>query len=420
MNRIKQYLLGMSRRERCLLVVATLSSAAFLTAAGWMLTRSGEKIPAASQRMELDNRAIYVGEIQDGKPHGFGKLTAPDGYVYMGGWYHGEKSGSGAEWKPDGEKYIGQFKSGWRHGTGVIYYPDGTSYAGDIRMDRLEGYGTRHYQGNDKFVGYWKDNYREKRGVLYRNGQLSYGIFSKGQLQRSLQPEGMDRVYGIDLSHYNEAIPWHDLAVNVDKYGVYHARPTDGYSAPLAFCYVKATEGSDVRDEMFDEYFEKALHAFYVRGAYHIFSSQSSPKDQARNYINTVQLRRGDLPPILDIEKVTAEKMGREALLKGVRQWIDIVEKHYGVRPIIYVSDLVKRDYLDTPSLHSYHYIIARYVADPARMHSKEWTIWQFSEHGRVGVRPNPYLSQVDIDINMYQGSFSQFCRFVENVSLKK
>lgn len=414
-----QYFIKLSHREQVLLVASTVLFIAFIIVC-CLLYKGKEQLPADSQRMELKDRTIYVGEVQDGKPHGFGKLTSPNGYVYMGDWYRGEKSGSGSEWKPDGEKYIGQFKNGQRHGSGIIYYADGTSYAGDIKMNKLDGYGTRHYQNNDKFVGFWKNDFRENRGVLYKNGNLCYGIFKRGEQQQSLLPNEMNCVYGIDLSHYNEAIPWHDLSVHVDKNGTYHAKATDNFIAPLVFCYIKATEGADVRDEMFDEYFEKARHAFYVRGAYHIFSSLSSPADQAQNYINTVQLHKGDLPPILDIEKNTAEKMGKKALIKGVKEWIDIVETHYGVRPLIYVSDFVKRDYLDVPALKSYHYIIARYVMDPSLIHSQEWTIWQFSENGRIGTRKNPYNSQVNIDINMYKGDFSKFCQFVDRVCIKK
>ena len=419
MNTIIQAIQRLNRKEQTLSAISILLLVALIIVC-CLLYKGREELPADSQRMEMKDRTVYVGEIQDGKPHGFGKLTSPNGYIYMGDWYHGEKSGNGSEWKPDGEKYIGQFKSGNRHGAGIIYYPDGTSYAGDIKMNKLEGYGTRHYQDNDKFIGFWKNDYRENRGVLYRHGQLSYGIFKQGQLQESLLPQDMNRDYGIDLSHYNEAIPWHDLSVHVDQYGIYHATPADKFSAPLVFCYIKATEGSDVRDEMFDEYFEKARHAFYVRGAYHIFSSLSSPADQAQNYINTVQLHRGDLPPILDIEKITAEKMGKTALVNGVKQWINIIEAHYGVRPLIYVSDFVKRDYLDVPALSSYHYIIARYVSDPSQIHSQGWTIWQFSESGRIGTRKNPYHSQVNIDINMYKGNFNQFCQFVDRVCIKK
>lgn len=409
----------LSRKKKAsLLSLLLLVAVAFGAWGIWHVAGGDEKMPADSHRLRMKDRTVYVGETEDGRPHGFGKLTTPDGYIYMGNWFHGEKTGRGSEWKSDGEKYIGQFKGGLRHGQGVVYYPDGSSYSGDLRANRLEGYGTRHYEANDKYVGYWRNDCRHGRGVLYRRGQIAYGVFEGGLFKQTLLPPQMNRVYGIDLSHYNEAVPWHDLSVHVDRQGVYHARRTDGYSAPLVFCYVKATEGADVRDEQFDDYYELARHAFYVRGAYHIFSSMSAAADQARNYIQTVRLLKGDLPPILDIEKTTAERMGRTALVRGVKQWLDLVERHYGVRPIIYVSDFVKRDYLDVPSLRSYHFIVARYVADASQMASTDWTIWQFSENGRIGIRRQPY--QTDIDLNVYRGDFAQFSRFVEQVCVKK
>ena len=37
----------------------------------------------------------YVGEIENGEPHGQGKVTYPDGQKYIGEWKDGQKNGQG-------------------------------------------------------------------------------------------------------------------------------------------------------------------------------------------------------------------------------------------------------------------------------------------------------------------------------------
>ena len=51
----------------------------------------------------------YVGEIENGKPHGRGNITFADGDQYVGKFKDGQKHGQGTLTTPDGDRYVGKF-----------------------------------------------------------------------------------------------------------------------------------------------------------------------------------------------------------------------------------------------------------------------------------------------------------------------
>jgi len=60
------------------------------------------------------NGNVYVGQMEDGKKHGFGKLTWADGAVYVGDWKDGKRDGEGKLTLADGEVYVGDWKDNKR------------------------------------------------------------------------------------------------------------------------------------------------------------------------------------------------------------------------------------------------------------------------------------------------------------------
>ncbi len=69
--------------------------------------------------------AEYVGGLLDGKKHGPGELTFPDGRKYVGEFQHDKACGHGTYTCPDGTKYVGEFVANNRHGQGRYMRPDG-------------------------------------------------------------------------------------------------------------------------------------------------------------------------------------------------------------------------------------------------------------------------------------------------------
>jgi len=72
----------------------------------------------------------YSGALKDGKPHGQGTLTWPDGKKYIGEFRDGERHGLGETTWPDGQKYVGEWQSDKRHGRGTMTWSSGEKYSG--------------------------------------------------------------------------------------------------------------------------------------------------------------------------------------------------------------------------------------------------------------------------------------------------
>jgi len=68
--------------------------------------------------VEYPNGNLYYGELDDGKPHGFGLMLYNNGGNYEGYWSNGKKQGEGTWLYKNGDVYRGEFKKGRRHGRG--------------------------------------------------------------------------------------------------------------------------------------------------------------------------------------------------------------------------------------------------------------------------------------------------------------
>ncbi len=98
-------------------------------------------------------------------------------------------------------------------------------------------------------------------------------------------------IHGIDVSKYQDVIDWESVKeMNVE-------------GVQLQFAFIKATEGNNNEDRYFKRNWRKAKDAGITRGAYHFFIATKSGKTQAENFIKTVDLQPGDLPPVLDVEQ---------------------------------------------------------------------------------------------------------------------
>ena len=96
---------------------------------------------------------------------------------------------------------------------------------------------------------------------------------------------------------------------------------------------------------------------------------------------------------------------GPAVLFREIREWIKIVEKHTGARPILYLNQRFVKTYLDeAPDLkRDYLVWIARYGAYKPDVHL---AIWQLSSDGRV----KGIVNEVDINVfNGYEGQWQEF-----------
>lgn len=199
-------------------------------------------------------------------------------------------------------------------------------------------------------------------------------------------PEGYE-IHGIDISHYQGKIDWHNLKSNgmIEK-------------CPVRFVLMKATEGSTKLDPMFMDNFYQAREYGFIRGAYHFWSNKTSAESQARYFIQNVDLEDGDLPPVLDVEHKPKEMSTAEFQVQ-ILNWLNIIEQEFGVKPIIYTYYKFKMNYLNEKVFDQYPYWIAHYYVDKVD-YNGPWKFWQHTDCGKVaGIK-----GYVDFDI--YNGSY--------------
>ena len=193
---------------------------------------------------------------------------------------------------------------------------------------------------------------------------------------------------GIDVSHYQGEVDWNPVK-----------------TAGITFAYAKATEGKDDVDAQFAANWQGMGGAGIVRGAYHFFYPNIDATAQAQHYIATVTLAPGDLPPALDVE--LTENMDAAAIQAAVQTWLDAVEAHYGVPPILYSNKKFLQTYLDTESFDDHPLWLAEFTDDAPETSSwsdwPQWTLWQYSDQGTVaGVEGT-------VDRDRYTGSAEGF-----------
>ena len=195
-------------------------------------------------------------------------------------------------------------------------------------------------------------------------------------------------IHGIDVSRYQQIISWESVKqMKVDN-------------VKIDFVFIKATEGNVNEDIHFKRNWKKAKQANLVRGAYHFFVATKSGKSQAENFIGSVKLEEGDLPPVLDVEQTYG--VGGDKLRQRVKEWISTIETHYGVTPIIYTNVDFYKHYLKD-EFDQYPLWVAHYLQkEKPRIH-RDWHFWQYSEQGRV----NGIVSRVDF--NVFNGDSTEF-----------
>ena len=174
-------------------------------------------------------------------------------------------------------------------------------------------------------------------------------------------------VFGVDVSTYPGGVDWPVLV----RQGV-------------DFAFIKATEGSSLRDVRFAENWAGALEAGVRPGAYHFFSYDSPGERQAENFIATVPRTEGALPPVVDVE-FYGDYLEQPAPRETARAILDpLLER---------LEDYLRRQahsLLHLPGL-SLYLSGGAYADYPLWISSPrvapllhDWTFWQYSHTARL------------------------------------
>ncbi len=192
---------------------------------------------------------------------------------------------------------------------------------------------------------------------------------------------------GIDVSHYQGTIDWRLAATDPQ----------------VSYVYLKATESSGFVDKRYKSNLEQAQAAGLPVGVYHFFNPTASARSQFDNFRRTVDPRTQDLIPVVDVEQ--RGSCGLEGFRQRLQQFCDMVEREYGVKPIIYVGYYFYNKYLDG-MFYGYKMFVPRYTTDNGQTptfdpHCKV-VMWQHSDKGRIkGIKGNVDLSRFCDNYNL-------------------
>ena len=176
---------------------------------------------------------------------------------------------------------------------------------------------------------------------------------------------------GIDVSHHQGSIDWTKVA-----------------AAGIDFVYVKATEGATYTDPRFHYNMKNAIGVGLKVGAYHYFRMTSGAREQFENFRKAVKGYKFALVPMIDVE--TSDNRPVRQLQDSLDVFIRLVKQEYGCPPMIYGTQRSYNTYC-APKYNRYHLYIGRYGENaPVIKGDGTYTIWQYTESGRVNGIPKP------------------------------
>jgi lysozyme len=196
------------------------------------------------------------------------------------------------------------------------------------------------------------------------------------------------KIHGIDVSSYQGNIYWPAVAGMKDQ------------DVQLQFAFIKATEGLANVDRQFKRNWQKAKEAHITRGAYHFFLATKSGRLQAQNFIKTVKLQPGDLPPVLDVEELYGVPV--DTMRSRILVWLQMVQKAYNVKPVIYTNVSFYQNFLGS-QFDDYPLWVAHYFVKKQPGIKDGWMFWQHNATGKVnGI-------QTRVDFNVFSGDTLSF-----------
>ncbi len=195
-------------------------------------------------------------------------------------------------------------------------------------------------------------------------------------------------VHGIDVSHHQGKINWEKVA----KLNLFE-------TTKISFAYIKATEGATLNDDNFDRNWKECQKIGLMKGAYHFYFPWKDPVKQANNFVNAVPKQKNCLPPVLDFEQDA--NIGSDKMIENISTWLNLVEKHYQKKPIIYTNYHFYKKYFKD-NFEDYPLWIADYSnQEIVNIPKNRLLFWQHSRAGTVsGINEK-------VDFNVFVGSLS-------------
>jgi GH25 family lysozyme M1 (1,4-beta-N-acetylmuramidase) len=182
---------------------------------------------------------------------------------------------------------------------------------------------------------------------------------------------------GIDLSSYQPSFDW-----SAEK-------------GRISFAFIKATEGTTIRDPSFAANWQRAKDIGIVRGAYHFGHPGNGAATEARAFLDTVRAHGLNAGDLLALDLEASDGLGPARVAEYARNWCADVHKATGHTPVVYTF-LSFAQQGNCAGLGHYPLWIAEPSAPAGRpVVPRPWSAWKFHQYGTAPVGSNT----VDVDV---------------------
>jgi len=160
------------------------------------------------------------------------------------------------------------------------------------------------------------------------------------------------------------------------------------------------TRGESHYASLVDKNFEKNWISLgelkITKGAYHFFSPDVPANIQFERYKSAVKLKKGDLPPILDIEDKNCD-------IDEAFKWLKMAEEYYKVKPIIYSEYFFYKILLKSknPGYPLWLYINESFKMRP-NFKNPDCILWQYKQDKKI-----KNFEEI-VDFNVFLGDSSK------------
>ena len=220
-------------------------------------------------------------------------------------------------------------------------------------------------------------------------------------------PPSLDYAHGMDISSNNF----------FDQNSSFFL-PEKAKDQGVIYIFLRASEGWRINDasppnEMLDPDYvlntEIAINAGLLVGSYHLFRPDMPTQTQVNDFISQVRsTSKQHLPPVLDLEKAPdLNKMTQDLWHLKVLSWLEEVEIHLGIQPMIYSNKSFYDTWLNTEEFDKYDFWIANYTKGSQPylpLRRETWDFWQYSAGGN-GLGKEYGVESGDVDLNHFNGT---------------
>lgn len=184
-------------------------------------------------------------------------------------------------------------------------------------------------------------------------------------------------IHGIDVSRWQGDIDWRAV-----------------HRSGVKFAWIKATEGGDHLDPKFRQNWDGARAAGVPRGAYHFVFWCRPAREQMEWMFRHVPKDPHALPPVLDVEfqhqsKNCRRTMHKHEIVPKMQDLLNMMERHYGKKPVIYVTVDFYAQMMNTNEFSGYDVWVRSTKYEP-KVHypGRRWVFWQYQSDSKVpGIR---------------------------------